>query len=156
MLVHRTLSAWSTLFLKLIFGPLWVLGFGGGVLMMWIDPQGLVAAGGNEGRWEMTATFALGAAFFWWCGLSLKKVAITSDGLRISNYVVSQTVPFTDIAEVTQFTWAHPRVVTIRFTPPTRFGAAIRYLPRTWFTLPFEGEDHEVAELRKLSQRRSV
>jgi acyl dehydratase len=155
MTAPRRLSGLSTPFLKFVFAPIWILGFGAGVTISWLDPQGLVAANPGEAsaRWWMTALFLAGTTFLYWSGVSAKRVHISETGLIVSNFLVAETVPFSDIAEVSQFTWAHPRMVTVRFTRPTRFGDSIRFLPRfALWSIPL-ADDAVVSELSALSRR---
>jgi hypothetical protein len=142
--------------LGILFVSIWVLGFGAGVALMWIDPQGLqvndpVAL--STKLW-MTGAFVAGLYLFWWMGVPAKRVEITPAGLRISSLWRKEVVPFEDIEDVDQFTWAHPRMITIRFRRSTRFGRSVRYRPRAWFGLAFiDGEDAEVVEIRDRSMR---
>ena len=157
MTAQRGISGLLTPFLKFVFAPIWIVGFGAGVTLMWLDPQGLVAVDPNAAseRWWMTTLFVVGATLLYWSGVSAKRVLLTDSGLRISNFFVAETIPFADIAEVSQFTWSHPKMITVRFTRGTRFGDSIRFHPRSRFpSFPFR-EDDVVGELRALSRGRS-
>lgn len=143
------LGAIGTVF-ALSFEAVWVLGFGGAVVVMWIDPQGAGSMSLAE-KFGMTAAFVAGIGLGWWMGIPPKRVALTPDGLRISSLWRSELVPFTDITGVDQFTWGHPRMVTLSFSRPTVFGRAVRYRPRGEGLFAFVGmgvEDADVVEIR--------
>jgi succinate dehydrogenase hydrophobic anchor subunit len=74
--------------------------------------------------------------FFPWVAagcLHLKRVTLTDDALRISNYRRQIVVPLREVASV-----AHARLgvraIIVRFAHETEFGAEIRFLPRRTFS----------------------
>jgi hypothetical protein len=140
----------------LAFATVWILIFGGGVVLMWIDPQGLRAADPIPLS-EMigfTGVFLAGLGLMRWMGIPFRQVVMTAEGLRIAGLGRSELVAYADVADVDQFTWAHPRMVTIRFSRPTPFGRTIRFRPRAWFAIPvIDGEDWDVVEIRDRSMR---
>jgi hypothetical protein len=153
----RRLSSLVTPFVKFLFAPIWILGFGAGVALMWLDPQGLVSAdpGGGTTRVWMTLGFLIGTGFLYWSAISAVRVVLRGDGLLVSNLFVTETIPFADIAEVDQFTWAQPRMITVRFTRRTRLGGSIRFQPRMSLSSIPLGYDDVVGELRALSRGES-
>jgi len=85
----------------------------------------------------------------YWYYIRLKKVAIDSDGLLISNYVREVRVPWRDIIEVTGSRWVKTRQVTVTFDRDIGFGTFIVFMPRFRFLWP--GQEHPIAqELRDL------
>ena len=85
----------------------------------------------------------------YWYYIRLKKVAIDSDGLVISNYVREVRVPWRDIIEVTGSRWVKTRQVTVTFDRDIGFGTSIVFMPRFRFLWP--GQEHPIAqELRDL------
>ena len=89
------------------------------------------------------------AASIYWYYVRLKKVAVDSDGLVISNYVREVRVPWRDIIKVTGSRWEKTHHVTITFHRDIGFGTSIVFMPRFRFLWP--GQEHPIAqELREL------
>ena len=89
------------------------------------------------------------AASIYWFYVRLKKVAIDSDGLVISNYVREVRVPWRDVIKVTGNRWKKTHQVTITFDRDIGFGASIVFMPKFQFIWP--GREHPIAqELREL------
>jgi len=65
--------------------------------------------------------------------LHLKRVTLTDDALRISNYRRQIVVPLRDVASVAP-TRLGLRAIAVRFTCETEFGAEIRFLPSRVFS----------------------
>lgn len=86
--------------------------------------------------------------------LPLKKVTATRDGLRVSNYWSTVTVPYEEIAQVREFKLLDIRPITVVLRHPCRFGRKIRFMPRGQFLLLF-WRDHPVAcWLRETCERK--
>ena len=89
------------------------------------------------------------AASIYWFYVRLKKVAIDSDGLVISNYVREVRVPWRDVIKVTGNRWKKTHQVTIAFDRDIGFGTSIVFMPKFRFLWP--GQEHPIApELREL------
>ena len=89
------------------------------------------------------------AASIYWFYVRLKKVAIDSDGLVISNYVREVRVPWRDVMKVTGNRWKKTHQVTITFDRDIGFGTSIVFMPKFRFMWP--GQEHPIAqELRDL------
>jgi hypothetical protein len=89
------------------------------------------------------------AASIYWFYVRLKKVAIDSEGLAISNYVREVRVPWRDVIKVTGSRWKKTRQVTITFDRDIGFGTSIVFMPKFRFLWP--GREHPIAqELRGL------
>jgi hypothetical protein len=90
------------------------------------------------------------AVSVYWFYIRLKKVAIDSDGLVISNYVREVRVPWREIIKITGSRWKKTRQVTITFDRDVGFGTSIVFMPRFRFLWP--GQEHPIAkELRDLT-----
>ena len=83
----------------------------------------------------------------YWYYIRLKKVAIDSDGLLISNYVREVRVPWRDIIEVTGSRWVKTRQVTVTFDRDIGFGTSIVFMPRFRFLWP--GQEHPIAQVNR-------
>ena len=89
------------------------------------------------------------AVSIYWFYVRLKKVAIDSEGLAISNYVREVRVPWRDVIKVTGSRWKKTRQVTITFDRDVGFGTSIVFMPKFRFLWP--GLEHPIAqELREL------
>jgi hypothetical protein len=85
----------------------------------------------------------------YWYYVRLKKVAVDSEGLVISNYVRQVRVPWRDIVKVTGSRWEKTHHVTVTFDRDIGFGTSIIFMPRFRFLGP--GQEHPIAqELRDL------
>ena len=89
------------------------------------------------------------AASNYWFYVRLKRVAIDSEGLVISNYVREVRVPWRDVIKVTGNRWKKTHQVTITFDHDIGFGTSIVFMPKFRFLWP--GQEHPIAqELRDL------
>ena len=89
------------------------------------------------------------AASIYWFYVRLKRVAIDSEGLVISNYVREVRVPWRDVIKVTGNRWKKTHQVTITFDHDIGFGTSIVFMPKFRFLWP--GQEHPIAqELRDL------
>ena len=80
----------------------------------------------------------------------MKKVAVDSRFLYVSNYLQESAVPLTDIVRVAQSRRSRPTTVTIYLHTPSRFGREITFMPiLEW---GWSAEEHGVVgELRRLA-----
>ena len=89
------------------------------------------------------------AASIYWFYVRLKKVAIDSEGLVISNSVREVRVPWRDVIKVTGNRWKKTHQVTITFDREMGFGTSVVFMPKFRFLWP--GQEHPIAqELREL------
>jgi hypothetical protein len=89
------------------------------------------------------------AASIYWFYVRLKRVAIDSEGLVISNYVREVRVPWRDVIKVTGNRWKKTHQVTITLDHDIGFGTSIVFMPKFRFLWP--GQEHPIAqELRDL------
>jgi hypothetical protein len=100
--------------------------------------------------WPLFLPFGLAvcASIYWYCG-RLKKVAIDSDGLVISNYFREVRVPWRDILQVSGSRWVSTRQITVTFDHDIGFGTSIIFMPKVRLLWP--GQESPIAqELRDL------
>jgi Bacterial PH domain len=92
---------------------------------------------------------ALVAVSVYWYYIRLKKVAIDTDGLVVSNYLREVRVPWRQIVDVSGSRWVNTRQVTITFNRDIGFGTSIIFMPKVRLLWP--GQESPVAqELREL------
>ena len=97
----------------------------------------------------LAPTWLLIAASIYWFYVRLKKVAIDSEGLVISNYIREVRAPWREIVKVTGSRWEKTHHVTVTFARDTGFGTSIVFMPKFRFLWP--GREHPIAqELREL------
>ena len=88
-------------------------------------------------------------ASIYWYYVRLKKVAIDSNGLMISNYVREVRVPWREVVKIAGSRWEKTHHVTITFDRDIGFSASIVFMPKFRFLWP--GQEHPIAqELRDL------
>jgi hypothetical protein len=89
------------------------------------------------------------AVSVYWYYVRLKKVAIDSDGLVISNYLREVRVPWREIVDVSGSRWVNTRQVTVTFDRDIGFGTSIIFMPK--FRILWPGQESPIAqELRDL------
>ena len=137
---ERQLSSRATLWLKV------------GAPTLWLVPLGLWTVGSivfdikNAGLSVIIFLVFGSLCAFWF--IPLKKVVATENGLRLSNYLASTTVPYEDVLEVRECKILGHRPVTIVLKHPCRFGRKIRFAPRgQWYPIWWllRCRDHPVA-----------
>jgi hypothetical protein len=91
----------------------------------------------------------LAAVTVYWYYSRLKKVAIDSDGLVISNYLREVRIPWRQIVDVSGSRWVNTRQVKVTFNRDTGFGTSIIFMPKIRMLWP--GQESPIAqELRDL------
>jgi PH (Pleckstrin Homology) domain-containing protein len=89
------------------------------------------------------------AVSVYWYYIRLKKVAIDSDGLVISNYFREIRVPWRQIVDVSGSRWVNTHQVTVTFDRDIGFGASVIFMPKIRLLWP--GQESPIAqELRDL------
>jgi hypothetical protein len=154
--MDRTLSAAATSLLKFVFTPVWILGFGWGTYSLWAHPEtvefnGVVGAATRSDQWLFIFAFILGTAMVLYFAIPLKRVVLTSNGLKVSNYRDEALIPFSAIEGVHQSHWLRPRAVTVHLRSDMAFGGQFIFLPAARNRLLFWQDDEVVAELRHLA-----
>lgn len=125
----QTISSSFTFFYKYIFPTVWISGFGAGTIFIGIG----YFSGGNDGFPFFPFLFAwiVVSGVLFWSGRRLKAVEMDADHLYISNFRKTIQVPRSAIAEVSQFVFMNPEMVTIRFKTTTEFGDRVSFLAHT-------------------------
>lgn len=147
---ERLLSSRSTWLYKYALGTLWIAGFAGVTLAMFVAPQAF-----GEDVSELRPLFAgatlLGAAFFYWHSMRLKRVRQRGDVLLISNFRREIEVPLRDVERVSGSVLVTPELIFLRFRRPTAFGDRIVFMA-PW--RPVQGLNRHplVRELRQLAE----
>ena len=154
--MHQGISSSQTFFMKWIFPPLWILIFGIGSVMIWIERSGQPPhQDGPLVKLVFLTILIVGTISLLRMCAPLKRVRIDGSCLYISNYRTEVRVPFTSISDVTENRWIKIHPVTIHFKTSTQFGKSIVFMPKTlWFS--FLGSHPVVAELRALAGLRAT
>src|SRR5688572_15644619 len=125
--MQGTLSARHTPLLKFVLPPIWIGIVGYAVWQLWSNPdvllEGEAGAAALALRWLLLAVAAASVVALFAFVVPLKRVQLTPDGLRVSNYRREVTVPFRAIARVRQNWLPTFRLVTLELSPdaaPTR------------------------------------
>ncbi|GEM_PF-915233 len=142
----RTLSSPDTASAKLVFLPLWTVGWAAGMFVLLAGALGPVPEGYVSpplgvvllGLLTMTGL----TAFAWWGFAPLKEVKMDERVLEVSNYWRRATIPLADVDSVTQDSWND--LVTVTLREPCTFGRSIRFMPSKRFVTHFE--PHPVVE----------
>ena len=104
----------------------------------------------GRGIWLIFLPFGVVAAWsVYWYYVRLKKVAIDSNGLVISNYAREVRVPWRDILQVSGNRWVNTHQVTIAFDRYIGFATSIVFMPKVRFLWP--GQQHPIAQEPKNS-----
>ncbi len=93
--------------------------------------------------------------FTTWLGWGLKWVAIDDANKRlyVSNYRKEISIPFSEIAHVSEFILSDPRRITIKLHHPTEFGQKIVFLSTYRFGGWLAGPHPIVKELQGLTSQ---
>jgi hypothetical protein len=104
----------------------------------------------RSGLWPAFLPFGVvTACVVYWLYSRLKRVAIDSEGLVISNYLREVRVPWRDIVDVSGSRWVNTRQVTVTFDRDLGFGTSIIFMPQIRLLWP--GQESPIAkELRDL------
>ena len=147
----RNVSSIQTFLVKWIFPLFWILIFGYGTVMLWLNkfdqPQQVDAI---YMKLLFLIIFIVGTTTLAIFSFPLKRVRMDSKYLYISNFLTEIRVPFTSISDVTENRWINTHPVTVHFRTSTQFGRKIVFMPTArWFA--FLSSHPIVAELRKVA-----
>jgi hypothetical protein len=144
MTAGRRISAGDTFLFKFLISGAWGAGIVAlivAIVRSWMrqDERRLafLKIGGD------VALFAMAIDGVRRCG-AMKRVVLTGDSLRVSNFLREITVPLNDVDEIDEIEGKAYRVV-VRFRSPTPFGRRIIFSPIGW---SFPHPHPIVAELR--------
>lgn len=125
----RTLSSPATFVLKFVLPIAFGTSFGTGTLLLYLQPTSWQAPLSPQDKLMILGAGALGLAFIWWFGGSLKRVRMDDTALYVSNYSKEIAVPLTEVTDVTQSWGASVNPVTIAFRSATEFGTSVEFIP---------------------------
>lgn len=157
--IDRTLSIRQTGLLKFVLPVVWVALAAYAVWRLWTRPEEVLAdAGLGQAalKWIFLALLAAGLVVLFAFVVPLKRVQLTPDGLRISNYIREITVPFSAIATVRQNWLPTFRLITIDLRTETPLGRRVIFMPAgtqrgAFWRAEYRREDALVTELRRLA-----
>ncbi len=112
---------------KLLFPALWLSLLAGLILAALIRNGHISIAPGF--RWF--AVLVVGATvFILWISARIQRVGYAGTDLVVANYWRETRVPFAQVEAVESVWWYRRRMVRVRFSPATPFGATVYYLPK--------------------------
>jgi hypothetical protein len=148
----KTISSALTLYYK-VFPVLWGSGFGLGTMLLWLEvfrgkdnelpPEGV--------KYIFTAVWVVVTPALWRLCAGLKRVRIDGTQLYVSNYLEEISIPFTNVADVTENRWINIHPITIHLKNTTLFGDKLTFMPKSrffgWTTDPAVRELKELARI---------
>jgi hypothetical protein len=112
---------------KLLFPALW-LGILAGLLLAALLRTGHISLAPGF-RWF--ALLVVGATVLMlWVSARIQRVGYAGRDLVVANYWRETRVPFAQVEAVESVWWYRSRMVRVRFSPATPFGATVYYLPK--------------------------
>ncbi|HEY5038813.1 MAG TPA: hypothetical protein VIJ93_07065 [bacterium] len=130
----RTLSSAQTFLVKYLFSALWIVGFGAGLIPLFVKGSGFHDGSPSEKQWQWLVAWIAGSILIWWFCIRLKMVRMDNEALYISNYLVEIRVPLQDVVDISENRWVNSHPVTLKFRGKTRFGSSIVFMPKKrWF-----------------------
>jgi hypothetical protein len=69
-----------------------------------------------------------GLILFWKTYGSLKRVVAEKDGLRVSDCFREEVVPYSTVASIAEWRWWSPRITSVKFRRPSRFGSGVLFV----------------------------
>lgn len=125
------LTSKLTFFYKFVFPTLWIGMFALGTLLMFIAPGSVETRGDiREVRWLFLGATAVGAAFFYWACMRIKRVSLANGEFVISNYRRTIRVPIRDVERVSSSILMSPELIWLHLRRPTEFGSRIVFMPK--------------------------
>ena len=151
MTERHEISSSTTFLWKDVFPLVWITGFGGATLLLWLaDPAGFHPAPlPAEIKSQFLAAWLLGSTLILWQTAQLKSVSIEGTDLLVSNYLHEARIPAHLIDKVWHRRWVSPRTIQIRFRQETPFGKRVAFVPKGGSLFR---EHPIVAELRAASR----
>jgi len=130
--VPRVISSSLTFFYKFVFPLVWIVGFGAGTITI------LVVRPPNFPWLLFPVLWVAGSVMIYWLCGHLKRVAISADGLVVSNYAREIRVAWASIRGVAGSRMINPPHITITFDHDVGFGKSIIFMPTVRFLWPFQ------------------
>jgi hypothetical protein len=145
----QTISSASTFWMKFVFPPLWISGFGFGAFILWFG-----LARGKHGelppaamKYAFAILWVIGTSFIIWIAVRIKRVQIDGANLYVSTGLREIAVPITEIGSVKELRWIKGHPITIGFKKATACGTSIMFLPK--LRLGFWSKHPVVEELQR-------
>lgn len=150
MPLRRISSRW-TAFYKFVFPVLFAIGCVN--VFFLIGPPWAIRGLNSAQDWFVYVIPFLFVGFTVWLGWGLRRVTIGAPNrqLYVSNYRKEISIPFSEIANVTEFRFSDPRRITIHLHNETEFGKKIVFLGTYRLGGWLAGPHPIVDELLKLS-----
>lgn len=139
------LSSSLTFFYKFVFPTVWLAGFLGGTILLWLDSK----PDSHAMAVPFTVATLLGALVFLAFCIPLKRVIAGDDGLDIDNFRKNIHVPYSQIAGVKQHKLINTNVTTIWLATDSRFGQKVTFMPWVRFTFAVWRDHPAVTLLRE-------
>jgi hypothetical protein len=151
----RVLSSGSTFMWKFFLPIFWISIFGFFTFMALtgrlVDSQGIPAP--FEMKYHMLAVLIAGSLFILWGLAGLKRIRVDDHSIYISNYLKETSVPLGAIADITEYWWFSPPLISIHFRYETGLGNKITFTPEQRRPFLSWGAAHPtVVELRRLAK----
>lgn len=118
------LSTKATLFIKVIFPAIWLIGFGLGALVAPFESEK------TELQIILPASWFFGLALCAWLCFPLKQVTLLGDALVIRGLWTEDRVPLSNIESVSSCVFTSPETITLKFRNPCVFDSKIRFAPK--------------------------
>ena len=139
------LSSSLTFFYKFVLPTVWLAGFTGATILLWLDskPESHAMAV------PFTVATLLGAlAFLAFC-VPLKRVIAGDDGIDIDNFLKNIHVPYSQITGVKQNKLINTNITTIWLATDSPFGQKVIFMPTVRFTFAVWRDHPAVTFLRE-------
>lgn len=132
----RALSSDWTFFYKFALPVIWIGGFAGSTLAMFIASDSFKGDGDiREFRMVFLVMTTLGSVALYWFCMRLKKVRLKEGTLLISNFRKEVKIPLRDVERVSGSILMHPELVWLRFRRSTELGTKVVFMAKSRFSL---------------------
>lgn len=150
--MNEKISSSMTLYYKVLFPLLWITGFGGVTIAMWLGKFNHPSQPPNDVKLLFLFAWVIGSLFLLRDTVRLKVVSLDNNDLVIKNFVKVIRVPLRNINHISESRLMRPKTITVTVYPPNDFGEKITFIPKARFQLTFNlfSEHPIVMQLRKL------
>jgi len=159
----KTISSSQTFLMKVIFPVLWITFFGFGTVSAWRGTMHAKSGGPvpPEMKWVFLGAWIVGTTFILQSVTGLKRVAVDSKNLYVSNYRRDIVIPLTMVSDVTENRWINIHPVTIHLRNDSEFGQKISFMPTSrffggWSSHPVVAELQQLASVARAASRSSI
>ena len=145
----HVLSSPSTLIVKFILAPLWIVI--SGLIVRAITTSRVLVGSGPPFRveWLFLLIWLIGTAGILRFTIPLKRVELRDGRLTVSNFRRDWEIPAGEVAEVRQNRWANGRPIRVRLRREIEgLGSSFTFMPSARWQLDFWRESPEVGQLR--------